>query len=86
MMSFGDGSAVCQVGTHGADCGNRNRVGDRIANSQRLVEVPRVAESDCVGSRSCILDAFARKVEKKLRFRMAFHFQTVGKRSVSMES
>jgi hypothetical protein len=25
---------------------------------------------------------FARKVGKKLRFRMAFHFQTVGKRSV----
>jgi hypothetical protein len=31
---LGDGSAVCQVGTHGADCGNRNRVGDCIANFQ----------------------------------------------------
>jgi hypothetical protein len=62
LCHIGDGSAVCQVGTHGADCGNRNRVGDHISNSQRLVEAPQVAESDCVGSRSevhkCILDAF----------------------------
>jgi hypothetical protein len=57
-----DGRAVFQVGTYGANCGNRNRIGDRIANSQRLVETPRVAESDCVGSRSevhkCISNAF----------------------------
>ena len=59
---LGDGGTVCQVGTYGADCGNCNRVGNRIANSQKLVEAPWVAENDCVGSRSevykCILDAF----------------------------
>jgi hypothetical protein len=56
-----DGGMVFQVGIHGADCRNRNRVADRIDISQRMMEAPWVAISDCIrsGSRvhNCILDA-----------------------------
>jgi hypothetical protein len=36
LCHLGDGSVVCQVGTHGTDCRNRNRIRDHIANFQRL--------------------------------------------------
>jgi len=32
-MSFGDDRLVCQVGTHGVDSENHNRVGDCVVSS-----------------------------------------------------
>jgi hypothetical protein len=31
ICHVGDGRSVCQIGTHDSDCGNCNRIGDRIA-------------------------------------------------------
>ena len=46
------GRAVYQVGTGDSDYGNRDRVGDHIAYSEKTVEALRVTKNDCVGSRS----------------------------------
>jgi hypothetical protein len=75
---LGDGRTVCQVGTHGANCGNVNRDGNRIALSQRMVDAPWVAESDCINRDPKFTNVFWKAI-MKLRFSMAFHFQMVGK-------
>ena len=74
---FVDGRVVCQVGTHGADCGNHDRIGDRIAFSQRIVEAPRVAKDP--NFTSAFWRHFSREVGMKLRFSTTFHSQTDGK-------
>ena len=74
------GSAIFQVGTHGANCEDCNRVGYRIANLQRIVAKSRVAKSDCMRVRSkvhkFILDALQKN---NIKLSMSFYFQPVVK-------
>ena len=80
---LGDGRAVYQVGTHGANCWNRNRIGDPIANSQRLVRhhgLPRVTVLNWYQKFIiAIWMHYSRKVGMKLNFSTTFHSQMVGK-------
>ena len=83
---FVDGGAVCQVGPHGADSGNRNLIGDRIAFLKRWLrhyKLPRVIVSDRAPKfTSAFWKHFSRKVGMKLRFSTAFLCKWMGKRSV----
>ena len=68
---------------YGADCGNRDHVGDRITFSQRMVEALRVAKSDLSNQDPKFTSAFSmhfsQEVGMKLSFSTALHSQMDGK-------